>query len=104
MKVASFDPNDYRLYDMAGNVAEWTSSAFNESAYEILGDFNPTFEYDARPNDAPVLKRKVVRGGSWKDVAYFLRNSTRSFEYQDSTKSFIGFRCVRTSFKDEFRE
>lgn len=39
-------------------------------------------------------KRKVVRGGSWKDSEYFLRNSTRTFEYQNSPKSYIGFRSV----------
>jgi formylglycine-generating enzyme required for sulfatase activity len=104
MKVGSFDPNDYKLYDMAGNVAEWTSSAFNESAYENVNDFNPSFEYNSLPNDPPVMKRKVVRGGSWKDVAFYIRNSTRSFEYEDTVKSYIGFRCVRTSFKDEFRD
>ncbi len=104
MKVASFDPNDYKLYDMAGNVAEWTSSAFNEAAYENINDFNPSYEYNSSPDDAPVMKRKVIRGGSWKDVAYYIRNSTRSFEYEDTTKSYIGFRCARTSFKDEFRE
>jgi len=104
MKVGSFDPNDYGLYDMAGNVAEWTSTAFNESAYELINDFNPSFEYNALPGDAPVMKRKVIRGGSWKDIAYYIRNSTRSFEYEDTTKSYVGFRCVRTSFKDEFRQ
>lgn len=104
MKVGSFDPNDYKLYDMPGNVAEWTSSAYDESAYEIVGDFNPSYEYNALPDDPPVLKRKVIRGGSWKDVAYYIRNSTRSFEYQDTAKSYVGFRCVRTSFKDEYRE
>ena len=40
-------------------------------------------------------KRKVVRGGSWKDVAYFLQVSTRDFEYADSARSFIGFRTVQ---------
>jgi formylglycine-generating enzyme required for sulfatase activity len=40
-------------------------------------------------------KRKVVRGGSWKDVAYYMQNGTRTYEYQDSAKSYIGFRCVR---------
>lgn len=104
MKVGSFDPNDYKLYDMSGNVAEWTSSAFDESAYENINDFNPSYEYNSSPGDAPVMKRKVVRGGSWKDIAYYIRNSTRSFEYEDTVKSYIGFRCVRTSFKDEFRE
>ena len=44
----------------------------------------------------PVLKRKVIRGGSWKDIALFLQTSTRDYEYQDSTKSFVGFRNVRT--------
>jgi gliding motility-associated lipoprotein GldK len=104
MKVGSFDPNDYMLYDMAGNVAEWTSTAFNESAYENVNDFNPSFEYNSLPGDAPAMKRKVIRGGSWKDIAYYIRNSTRSFEYEDTTKSYVGFRCVRTSFKDEFRQ
>jgi formylglycine-generating enzyme required for sulfatase activity len=40
--------------------------------------------------------RKVIRGGSWKDVAYFLETGTRTYEYRDTTKSYIGFRCVMT--------
>jgi sulfatase modifying factor 1 len=39
--------------------------------------------------------RKVVRGGSWKDVAYFLQVSTRDYEYADSARSYIGFRTVQ---------
>jgi formylglycine-generating enzyme len=101
MKVGQFDPNNYGLYDMAGNVAEWTSSAFYEAAYDVISDLNPELEYDALPDDPPVMKRKVTRGGSWKDIPYFIRVSTRTFEYQDSAKSYIGFRCVRTSFKNE---
>ena len=102
MAVGSFSRNDFCLYDMAGNVAEWTSSAFDESSYMYINDFNPDFEYDAKTDDPPVMKRKVVRGGSWKDVASFLQVSTRSFEYQDTAKSYIGFRCVRSSFGSEF--
>ncbi len=102
MKVGSFNPNPFGLYDMAGNVAEWTSSAFDESSYDIINDLNPAFEYNARPDDPPVLKRKVIRGGSWKDIAYFIQVSSRSFEYQDTAKSYIGFRCVRTCFKNEY--
>ena len=37
-------------------------------------------------------ERKVVRGGSWKDVAYFLQVSSRDYEYADSARSYIGFR------------
>jgi gliding motility-associated lipoprotein GldK len=103
MKVGEFDPNPYGLYDMAGNVAEWTSSAYYESAYDIVSDLNPEMHYNAKPDDPPVMKRKVIRGGSWKDMAYFIRTSTRSFEYQDTTKSYIGFRCVRTSFRNDLQ-
>lgn len=101
MKVGEFDPNPYGLYDMAGNVAEWTSTAFFEAGYEAINDMNPELQYNAKPDDPPVMKRKVVRGGSWKDMSYYIRNSTRSFEYQDTVKSYIGFRCVRTSFQSK---
>ncbi len=103
-KVANYLPNSYGLYDMAGNVAEWTSNAYDESAYEIMGDFSPDFQYDAKPDDQPAMKRKVIRGGSWKDIAYYIQVSTRSFEYQDSAKSYIGFRCVRSTFKPKYYE
>ncbi|TKG93582.1 gliding motility-associated lipoprotein [Puteibacter caeruleilacunae] len=98
VKVATYMPNDYNLYDMAGNVAEWTSTAYDESAYDHMSDFNPSYEYEAASDDHPALKRKVIRGGSWKDIANFLQVSTRDYEYQDSVKSYIGFRCVQSSF------
>ncbi len=104
MKVANFLPNTYGLYDMAGNVAEWTSNAYDESSYAVISDFSPDFQYDARPDDPPAMKRKVIRGGSWKDIAYYIQVSTRSFEYQDSAKSYIGFRCVRSTFKPVYYE
>jgi formylglycine-generating enzyme required for sulfatase activity len=103
-KVANFIPNSYGLYDMAGNVAEWTSNAYDESGYEYISDFSPDFQYDAKPGDPPAMKRKVIRGGSWKDIAYYMQVSTRSFEYQDSAKSYIGFRCVRSTFKPIYYE
>jgi formylglycine-generating enzyme required for sulfatase activity len=103
MKVGTFSPNDYGLYDMSGNVAEWTSSAYFESGYDLANDMNPEIDYRAKSDDPPVMKRKVIRGGSWKDVEFFIQNSTRTFEYQDSTKSFIGFRCVRSSFRNSLQ-
>lgn len=90
----SYWPNDYGLYNMAGNVAEWTLSAFFETSYSFMHDMNPDIRYDYKEGDPITLKRKVIRGGSWKDIAYFLQTSTRSWEYQDSAKSYIGFRCV----------
>jgi formylglycine-generating enzyme required for sulfatase activity len=104
MKAGEFEPNPFGLYDMAGNVAEWTNTAFFEASYEMVNDLNPEIQYDAKPDDPEVMKRKVIRGGSWKDMAYFIRTSTRSFEYQDTTKSYVGFRCVRSSFRDELKK
>jgi len=94
VNVRSYFPNDFGLYNMAGNVAEWTSSSFDESASTFVSDIAPTLQYEAKAGDAEVLKRKVVKGGSWKDVGYFLQNSSRTYEYQDTAKSYIGFRCV----------
>ncbi len=102
MKVGSYDPNEYGLYDMAGNIAEWTSTAFDEAGYNYFGDLNATFTYNARPDDPPVMKRKVIRGGSWKDISSYIQVSTRNYEYQDTTKSYVGFRCVRSTFGEEF--
>jgi len=96
MKVGSFEPNEWNLYDMAGNVSEWTANAYDESAYIFTHDLNPDYKYNAKPDDPPTMKRKVIRGGSWKDIAYFLQCGTRSYEYQDTAKSYIGFRCVRS--------
>ncbi len=94
--VATYQPNEYGLFDMAGNVAEWTSNAYDESAYIFAHDLNPDYKYNAKPDDPPVLKRKVIRGGSWKDIAYYMQNGVRSYEYQDTAKSYLGFRCVRS--------
>lgn len=103
MKVGSYDPNEYGIYDMAGNVAEWTETAYDEAGYNYFSDLNPTFTYNARADEPQVMKRKVIRGGSWKDIAQFIQVSTRNFEYQDTTKSFIGFRCVRSTFGQDFK-
>ncbi len=94
VSARAYYPNDFGLFNMAGNVSEWTSSAYDESASTFTHDMNPTFNYEAKAGDPEVLKRKIVRGGSWKDIGYFLQNSVGTFEYQDSAKSYIGFRCI----------
>jgi sulfatase modifying factor 1 len=94
VKVASYNPNAYGLYDMAGNVSEWTSNTFDESAFSYAHDMNMDYTLTAEDSDSEVLKRKVIRGGSWKDISYFIQTSTRDFEYQDTAKCYIGFRCA----------
>jgi len=94
VRADAYWPNDFGLYCMAGNVAEWTSSVYYEGAYSFQHDMNPDIRYNAKDQDPPRMKRKVLRGGSWKDVGYFLQTSTRTYEYQDTSKSYIGFRSV----------
>lgn len=95
LMVAHFPPNDWGLYDMAGNVAEWTLSAYDPSSYNFMWDMNPDYQYNAAPDDDPAMKRKVIRGGSWKDVAYYMQVDARAYEYQDTAKCYIGFRCLQ---------
>ena len=92
----SYFPNDYGLYNMAGNVAEWTMSAYDETSHQFTHDLNSDFQIDASDEGPLTIKRKVIRGGSWKDIAYFIQNGSRAYEYQDTSKSSIGFRCVQT--------
>jgi len=96
VKADGYYPNDYGLFCMAGNVAEWTETAYFENAYSFMHDLNPDIRVDAKDNDDKTAKRKVIRGGSWKDVAFFMNTGTRTFEYQDTTKCYVGFRCVLT--------
>ena len=96
VKADAYFPNDYGLFNMSGNVSEWTITSFSENAYSFLHDLNPDNRYDAKEDDSEYYKRKVIRGGSWKDVGYFLQTTTRDWEFQDTTKSYIGFRCALT--------
>ncbi|MGJ8592227.1 MAG: gliding motility lipoprotein GldK [Aquaticitalea sp.] len=88
VEAKSYDPNDFNLYNMAGNVSEWVNGSYDPGSYEYMSTINPNV------NDAD-NQRKVVRGGSWKDVAYFLQVSSRDYEYADSARSYIGFRTVQ---------
>ncbi len=87
--VGAFLPNDYGLFDMSGNIAEWCLDAFHKASYPIVWDLNPVYIDGNEP-------RKVVRGGSWKDIPFYTETGTRTFEYEDTSRSFIGFRCVMT--------
>jgi gliding motility-associated lipoprotein GldK len=88
VEAKSFLPNGFNLYNMSGNVSEWTDTSYDPNSYEYISSINPSV------NDNKNM-RKVVRGGSWKDVAYYLQVSTRDHEYADSARSYIGFRTVQ---------
>ena len=88
--VKKFHKNGFGLYDMAGNVAEWTESPYNNSTYQFSSTLNPYLS-----NQAYKEVKKVVRGGSWKDVGYVLMTGYRDWERKDSARSYIGFRTVQ---------
>lgn len=95
-KVGIYGANSNGLYDMAGNVAEWTSTVYTESGVASMSDLNPQLKYNAAAEDPYRLKKKSVRGGSWKDPRSFVRSAWRAYEYQNQPRSYIGFRCVRS--------
>lgn len=96
-RVGSYSPNDYGLFDMAGNVAEWTSTSWSLAGHREVDDVNPELGYSVSLEDPYIRTRKVTKGGSWKDIARYIRANTRTSEHQDRGRSFIGFRCVRTA-------
>jgi len=100
-KCGIFSANSNGLYDMAGNVAEWTSDVYTEAGIKATADMNPALYYNAAKEDPYRLKKKSVRGGSWKDPESMIRSAWRSYEYQNQPRSFIGFRCVRTMVNDK---
>jgi len=81
--------------------------------WQIISDFSINFDqvevfhnagsvaslhhsFETKEDDEPALKRKVIRGGSWKDIAYYMQCGTRTYEYQDTAKCYLGFRNVMT--------
>jgi formylglycine-generating enzyme required for sulfatase activity len=84
-----FPANPYGLYDMAGNLAEWTHDWMNENYYRISPKDNP-------PGSHPTTA-KVVRGGGWESTAGFLRSSNRAAYWVKMRNYAIGFRCVSSS-------
>ena len=100
-KCGIFSANSNGLYDMAGNVAEWTSTVYTEAGVQSMADMNPELSYNAAKEDPYRLKKKSVRGGSWKDPESMIRSAWRSYEYQNQPRCFVGFRCVRTMVNDK---
>ena len=127
--IYDYPPNDFGLYNMAGNVNEWVQDVYRALSFQDMDDLNPARRnafldpeggYDAdysfigreaayseedwvrtsglqkeyNPDNPPMKRVRVYKGGSWQDVAYWLSPGTRRYLFEDSATSTIGFRCA----------
>ena len=88
--VGSFKPNGYGLHDMAGNVWEWCQDWYSEDYYSSLAVDNP----QGPAEDSTTRMSRVLRGGSWFNVSYYLRVSYRHDHPPNNGTTTYGFRCV----------
>jgi sulfatase modifying factor 1 len=114
--IYEFPPNDYGLYNMAGNVSEWVQDVYRPMSFQDFDDLNPIRRdgfldkasgteqegnlynnIERNPSSFTSLitdRVRVYKGGSWKDVAYWMSPGTRRYLDQDSATATIGFRCA----------
>ena len=99
--VGAFPPNGYGLYDMAGNVWQWTSDYFSPN-HAAAQDASCT---PSNPRvDAPVsdpmedpIQRRVIKGGSYlcaPNYSLRYRPAARQGEAEDTSAGHLGFRCI----------
>ena len=86
--VGSFRANAFELYDVSGNVWEWTQDCWNGN-------------YEKAPSDGSAWEtgecdRRVLRGGGWNFLPVDLRSANRNRLYRDDGNFNVGFRLART--------
>jgi formylglycine-generating enzyme required for sulfatase activity len=96
--VGAKPPNAFGLYDMAGNVWQWTEDCYDNSYAGIPADgrANEAPSNDPKANDGHGDCLRVDRGGSWMFPAWLLRPATRERNPAEYSNDIMGFRVART--------
>ena len=107
MNIYEYAPNDFGLYNMAGNVNEWVFDIYRPLNFQDMEDLNPIRksdfldseeDYDYQNFNSMISNEsRVYKGGSWADGAMWLSPGTRRFLDQDSSMATVGFRCATTA-------
>jgi formylglycine-generating enzyme required for sulfatase activity len=84
--VGSFKPNPFGLYDMLGNVAQWTEDCYGDYAN------SPN---DGRAAESQNCANRVVRGSSWNGKPWFTRSASRDYYMPVNRNDVTGFRLAR---------
>ncbi|ANI89058.1 hypothetical protein A9P82_07005 [Arachidicoccus ginsenosidimutans] len=92
--IAFGERGKYGIVDLADNVSEWTNTSYYEGGDNFENRFNPDIQWGKIDSDSKSKRRKVVRGGSWKDTPQFKTSYNRFYEDMDGAHSYIGFRVV----------
>ena len=105
--IYEYAPNDFGLYNMAGNVNEWVFDIYRPLNFQDMEDLNPIRksdflddeeDYDSENFNSMISNAsRVYKGGAWAEGAMWLSPGTRRFLDQDSSAATIGFRCATTA-------
>lgn len=86
-KIGSFNPNGWGIYDMTGNVWEWTRDRYEKDYYKVSEKKDPS--------GPSVGRYRVIRGGGWYSTPKQFRIKNRQWFAPESGEVSIGIRCVK---------
>ena len=101
--VGRYPANGYGLWDMIGNVWEWTSDWYQTHSQATQGCCTPTNpgggdrQHSVDPNDLAAIARRVIKGGSHLCAPNYCRRyrpAARMAQPVDTSTSHLGFRCI----------